>query len=187
MPRPYYTLASLDRGKSVGYLVKRCGELVMQLAERRFERTAVTFTQWQALIWLSAQDSHLSATQLSEDLGHDMGALTRVVDQLERRGLVRRERSRHDRRAVEIAITAAGRRQALAAKRVIVGLNNALVAPYSDTEIATLIALLQRLLAHLQRAAARFAPAGEAPPRPARPARAARREPRRKSHPGVAV
>jgi len=184
MPRPYYTLASLDRGKSVGYLVKRCGELVMQLAERRFERTAVTFTQWQALIWLSAQDSHLSATQLSEDLGHDMGALTRVVDQLERRGLVRRERSRHDRRAVEIAITAAGRRQALAAKRVIVGLNNALVAPYSDTEIATLIALLQRLLAHLQRAAARFAPAGEAPPRPAR---AARREPRRKSHPGVAV
>jgi len=77
-----------------------------------------------------------------------------VVDELERRGLVRRERSRSDRRAVEIAVTSAGRRQAESAKRAIVELLNELVEPYSDAEIATLIRLLQSMLARLQEKAA---------------------------------
>jgi DNA-binding MarR family transcriptional regulator len=92
-----------------------------------------------------------------------MGALTRVVDELERRGLVRRERSRRDRRAVEIVITPAGRRQAESAKRVIVELLNELVAPFSEAEFTALVGLLQRMLAHMQSAAA----ASPAAPTPA--------------------
>jgi DNA-binding MarR family transcriptional regulator len=162
MPRPWYSVATLEASNSLGFLIKRCGVLMTQVAERRFAGSSVSFTQWLALIWLSTQRSHISASELSAELGHDMGALTRVVDELERRGLVRRERSRRDRRAVEIAITAAGRRQAQNAKRAIVDLLNELVAPYSDSEIATLIALMQRMLAHLQRAAATMQPAATA-------------------------
>ena len=169
MAKPYYTVASLEANRSLGFLVKRCGVLMTQIAERRFEQTSVSFTQWVALIWLSAQQSPISATQLSRELGHDMGALTRVVDELERRGLVRRARSSRDRRAVEIAITAAGRRQAESAKRVIVGLLNELVAPYSAAEIETLIALLQRMLAHLQQYAAEALPVPAPPMVPAGP------------------
>lgn len=153
MRQPYYTLDSLQASNSVGFLVKRCGVLMSQVAEQRFEALSISFTQWLALIWLTTQRSRVSATQLSEELGHDLGALTRVVDELERRGFVRRERSRRDRRAVEIAITAAGRRQARSAKRVILELLNQLVTPFSEREIDTLIALLQRLMLHLQRAA----------------------------------
>jgi DNA-binding MarR family transcriptional regulator len=153
-PKPYYRVANLEASNSVGYLIKRCGVLMTQSAERRFEAVSVSFTQWVALMRLSARQSHISATQLSRELGHDMGALTRVVDELERRGLVRRERSRRDRRAVEIAITAAGRRQAASAKRVMVELLNELVEPYTEAEIGTLIGLLQRMLLHLQRTSA---------------------------------
>ena len=96
--------------------------------------------------------AHMSATQLSEELGHDMGALTRVVDTLERRGLLRRERSARDRRAVEIAITAAGRRHAHSGKREVVELLNEVVQPFSEQELDSFIALLQRMLAHLQSA-----------------------------------
>jgi DNA-binding MarR family transcriptional regulator len=152
MRQPYYTLDSLQASNSVGFLLKRCGVLMSQLAEERFAATSISFTQWLALIWLATQQRRVSATRLSEELGHDMGALTRVVDQLERRGFVRRERSRRDRRAVEIAITPAGRRQAGSAKRVILELLNQLVAPFSEREIDTLIALLQRLMQHLQHA-----------------------------------
>jgi DNA-binding MarR family transcriptional regulator len=152
MAKPYYRVTNLEASNSVGYLIKRCGVLMTQIAERRFEAVSVSFTQWVTLMRLGAQPSHMSATQLSRELGHDMGALTRVVDELERRGLVRRERSRRDRRAVEIAITASGRRQAASAKRVMVGLLNELVEPYDRAEIVTLIGLLQRLLLHLQRA-----------------------------------
>jgi DNA-binding MarR family transcriptional regulator len=151
MAKPYYKIGTLEPSNSVGYLVKRCGIVMTQAAERRFESLAISFTEWLVLVHLARQE-HLSATQLSAHLGHDMGALTRVVDGLERRGLVRRERSRRDRRAVEIAITPAGRRQAQGGKRIVVELLNQLVEPYSGREIETLISLLQRLLTHLQRA-----------------------------------
>ena len=162
MRQPYYTLDSLDANNSVGYLLKRCGVLMTQVAERRFESLPISFTQWVVLIHL-AQQEHMSATELSAHLGHDMGALTRVVDELERLGFARRERSQRDRRAVEIAITAAGRREAQSAKRVMVELLNRLVEPLSDREIETLLALLQRLYAHLQESATPKAAAAPAP------------------------
>jgi DNA-binding MarR family transcriptional regulator len=153
MTKPYYTVETLEPGNSIGYLVKRCGGLMTQLAERRFESTSVSFTQWIALMRLSWREEPISATQLSKELCHDMGALTRVVDELERRGLVRRERSRRDRRAVELAITAAGRREAESGKRVIVELMNELAEHYSESELNALVGLLQRMMAALQSAA----------------------------------
>jgi DNA-binding MarR family transcriptional regulator len=150
--KPYYSLESLEPNRSIGFLMKRCGVLMSQVAERRFQALSISFTQWLALIGL-AQHEHVSATALSEQLGHDMGACTRVVDELERRGLARRERSRRDRRAVEIAITPEGRRHAQEGKRLIVELLNELVEPFSEQEIETLIGLMQRLHRHLQQAA----------------------------------
>ncbi len=110
MPESYYTLESLEANNSVGFLIKRCGIVMTQIAERRFESQQISFTQWMVLIWLTKRPQ-ASPTELSAHLGHDMGALTRVVDELEREGMVRRDRSQHDRRAVEIAITPEGRRR----------------------------------------------------------------------------
>ena len=150
MPKPYYTVETFKPGTSIGFLMKRCGVLMTQIAEPHFESTSVSFIQWATLMRLCACAGHMSATQLSKELGYDMGALTRVVDELERRGLVRRERSRRDRRAVEIAVTSAGRRQADSAKPMVVKLLNELLEPYSEAEIATLIDLMQRMLVRLQ-------------------------------------
>jgi DNA-binding MarR family transcriptional regulator len=101
-----------------------------------------------------------------------MGALTRVIDELERRGYVKRERSQRDRRAVEIAITAAGRQQAQSARRVLLELLNQLVAPFAEQEVDTLIELLRRLMLHLHEAAEGARPAPRArtrtPPRKAK-------------------
>ena len=149
MADPYYTLECLEAERSVGFLIKRCGVLMTQIAERRFESQPISFNQWVILIRLS-QVPHISPTVLSEFMGHDMGALTRLVDELEHKGLARRERSQHDRRAVEIAITPEGRRLALAGKRFVVDLLNELVEPYSRTEMDTFISLLQKLLARMQ-------------------------------------
>ena len=184
MRKPYYTLETLEPGDSVGYLLKRCGVVMTQLAEQNFGDLSISFTQWTVLIYLTQQE-HISATQLSAHIGHDMGALTRVVDELERRGFVRRERSSRDRRAVEIAITAAGRRQALEGKRLVVGLLNRLVEPFTDAEITTLIGLLQRLLGHLQSEAIARA---HAPPSPAalETPRRPRRKPAKPAHGGAA-
>ena len=150
MAKPFYTAETLSAQTSVGYLIKRCGSLMATLAEEAFADQSLTFTQWVVLMRLRDHDSHLSATQLSREVGHDMGALTRVVDALEREGYVRRERNETDRRAVEITLTSAGRRQAEACMSLILDLNNRLLEQFSRVEAEMLIGLLQRLSQHLQ-------------------------------------
>jgi DNA-binding PadR family transcriptional regulator len=87
-----------------------------------------------------------------------MGALTRIVDDLEEEGLVRRERTERDRRVVEIALTPQGRRYFQTGKRLVVELLNSLMEPFSRQELETLIVLLQRLMARLQEAQATISP-----------------------------
>ncbi|HUN72539.1 MAG TPA: MarR family winged helix-turn-helix transcriptional regulator [Steroidobacteraceae bacterium] len=166
MTEPFYTVDTLEAPKSIGFLVKRCGGLMSQLAERRFATEQVSFTQWMVLATLGRYE-HMTATALSEETCHDMGALTRVIDDLEEEGLVRRERSERDRRVVEIALTPEGRRYLQTGKRLVVQLLNSLAEPFSREELETLIALLQRMMARLQEAAA--ASAGPQPQRPAAP------------------
>lgn len=152
MPEPFYTVDTLEAGKSIGFLIKRCGGLMAQLAERRFAAEDVSFMQWVVLANLDRHD-HLTATALSAETCHDMGALTRIVDDLEEGGLVRRERSERDRRVVEIALTPKGRQSLQAGKRLVVELLNSLVGPFSRQEVETLIGLLQRMMARLEEAA----------------------------------
>jgi DNA-binding MarR family transcriptional regulator len=171
MSQPYYTVDSLEAGKSIGFLVKRCGGLMSQHADRRFAAEPVSFTQWMVLANL-ARFEHLTATELAAQTCHDMGALTRIVDDLEAQQLVRRQRSDRDRRVVEIALTAEGRRHLQAGKRIVVDLLNSLVAPFSRQEIETLIALMQRMMARLQEAeATASAPQPQEAPRPRRSGR----------------
>ena len=170
MTGPYYTVESLQPECSVGFLIKRCGILMSQIAERGFESQPISFIQWTILIWLT-QRTHVSPTELSVHLGHDMGALTRLVDELERKHLVIRERSVQDRRAVQIAITPEGRRLAQVGKRVVLDLLNKLVEPYSRTEIDTFISLLQQFLGRMQEFAKAITPAeipAESPGTPSR-------------------
>jgi len=183
MTEPYYKVETLEPMKSIGFLIKRCGVMMSQLAERRFESQQISFTQWLVLIRLRFHD-HMSATRLSEELGHDMGALTRLVDTLERAGLVRRERSRQDRRAVEIAITAEGRRTVEACMGFMVGLMNELVEPYTKEEMETLIRQLQRLMLRLQEFVERVprGPAKAAPAAAPARKRAARRSRTTRDH-----
>ena len=154
MSKRYYTRDNLEAANSVGYLVKRCGILMTQIAEQRFESEPISFTQWIVLIQLT-QHAHLSPTELSTHLGHDMGALTRIVDDLQEKRLVVRERSEQDRRAVQITATAEGRRLAVLTKATVVDLINELVEPYSNAEVEILISLLQRMLVHMQDFSAR--------------------------------
>jgi len=153
MSDPFYTVDTLEAPNSIGFLVKRCGGLMSQLAERRFATEQVSFTQWMVLATLGRYE-HMTATALSEETCHDMGALTRVIDDLEEEGLVRRERSERDRRVVEIALTPEGRRYLQTGKRLVVQLLNSLAEPFSREELQTLITLLQRMMARLQEAAA---------------------------------
>ncbi len=81
------------------------GELEHELEQAGF---ALRHTQYLVLKHL-AQDGASSPCQLAADLGYDPGAMTRMLDGLERKGYVRRQPSTKDRRSVRIAPTEAGK------------------------------------------------------------------------------
>jgi DNA-binding MarR family transcriptional regulator len=137
---------------SVGYLVRRLYTLLLARFEGTLARADFTLTQWIVLIQLRDGCAR-TAADIASDLQHDSGALTRVLDQLERRGYLARKRSTRDRRVVELRLTRAGHRIVEELVPLVVDETNAALAPLSHEEFLQLRDYLQRLLAHAQRTA----------------------------------
>jgi len=129
---------------SLGYLLKTNHQLMHECADRVFANHDITFIQWLALVKLK-EGLVETASDLCRSMSHDNGAITRVVDQLENRGFVERERSQQDRRVVKLSITEAGRAKlAELTPPFIMNLNEAL-SPFSAEEFAELNRLLGKL------------------------------------------
>ena len=82
----------------------------------------------------------------------DAGAMTRLLDRLETKGLCRRVRSLDDRRVVNIELTDAGVEAAKGIPAVLCRVQNAHLAGFSEAEFETLKGFLNRILdnAHTQ-------------------------------------
>jgi DNA-binding MarR family transcriptional regulator len=91
-----------------------------------------------------------TSADLARHLNHDAGAVTRVVDELEKRGLLRRERSKSDRRVVKLILTPQGKAVAKMHVPPIVNFWNRVTDDFSATEIKQLLALMTRLIARLE-------------------------------------
>ncbi len=133
---------------SVGYLIRQSGALMRQELDHQFLEGELTAVQWLTLMRLR-DDPTCSAALLSRWLHHDSGAFTRVLDQLEAKGFVVRERSHEDRRSVVLRLTDDGRTAAEAAlPRVLNHINDAL-HDFTADEVVQLKTLLNKLIARL--------------------------------------
>jgi DNA-binding MarR family transcriptional regulator len=143
----YRSEAYSARG-SVGYLLKRAHTLLVDQLEAAVAPGEITATQWVVLMYLR-DGLAINASDLCVQLRHDSGALTRVLDQLEARGLVQRERSREDRRAVQLRLTAAGAQTVTALIPAVVDKLNYALRDFSRAEAAELNRLLTKLIGSL--------------------------------------
>jgi len=95
----------------------------------------------------SSEASSFSQQAIGERLRIDRTTMVTVIDDLERAGLVRRERNPEDRRAYVIKLTPQGARmQARAEKSLDALMNDHYLAPLSEAERQTLAELLTRLV-----------------------------------------
>jgi DNA-binding MarR family transcriptional regulator len=134
---------------SVGYLIRQGGALMRQELDHQFQHGDLTSVQWLTLMRLR-DDPQCSAALLSRWLHHDSGAFTRVLDQLEAKGFLARERSLEDRRSVVLHLTDAGRAAAQAAlPRVLDHINDAL-HDFTADEVTQLKQLLHKLIGRLE-------------------------------------
>jgi DNA-binding MarR family transcriptional regulator len=151
MPEQFYRPDTYRARDSVGYLVRRLYSILASRIEARFAERDLTLMQWIVLVYVRDGLAH-TASDIAREFQHDSGALTRVVDQLERREYLRRERSLRDRRVVELKLTRAGRRVIAELLPSVVEEINAALAPLSRAEFEQFQDMLLRILAHLQSA-----------------------------------
>src|SRR5690349_12954104 len=106
--KPYYSPSTYAMKNSVGYLMRMCTNLVLPQMEALFQDQELTFSQWTTLVAL--HDGRISTPgDLSQNICHDAGSLTRLVDQMVERGLVPPGRSETHRPVVTLSLTPRGR------------------------------------------------------------------------------
>jgi DNA-binding MarR family transcriptional regulator len=146
-PLPFYTAETLEPGNSIGLLMKRVLQSVLQQVDRALQPHDLTHAQWIPLYWL-ARGAGSTPAELARDAALDPGAMTRALDRLEAKGLISRTRSCQDRRVVQIELTDAGRAAADRVPAVLSDVLNGHLRGFSDAEWRQLIGLLQRMVAN---------------------------------------
>ena len=145
MATRHYDVKSFTSARSVGYLLKMSHSLMHDTMNSMFSGHDLSFMQWMVLMKIRESGSP-TATDLCRAMRHDNGALTRLLDQLEERGFVQRERSEEDRRIVRLQLTASGRRKVTELMPLTVECINTILADFSKAEFAELTRLLDKLI-----------------------------------------
>jgi DNA-binding MarR family transcriptional regulator len=87
-----------------------------------------------------------SASQLCKDLSYDAGAMTRMVDRLEAKGLVSRRKCPDDRRLVKLELTEAGLAALPKLRECSVQVLNHFLRGFTQAEARQLESFLVRML-----------------------------------------
>jgi len=140
-----YQLQDYQIGESLGYLLKRTVTMLNTAIDEELARYDLTHQQF-AILMMLTQHNCSTAADLARETCGDTGAITRMLDRLEAKGIVRRVRSTQDRRVVDIELTDAGK--LFAKKMPIIAINvlNRHLNGFDKQELETLKGFLRRLL-----------------------------------------
>jgi DNA-binding MarR family transcriptional regulator len=141
----FYQPDNYQPEQSVGYLMRRILNIVAQEVERELEPSGLTNAQWVPLLKLY-MGSASTVAELARECNLDAGGMTRLLDRLEGKGLLRRIRSSEDRRVVNLELTEEGREAAREIPAVLCGVQNAHMRGFTLEEWQLLKGLLRRIL-----------------------------------------
>lgn len=141
----FYDGAHYQIDDSIGYLMRQIVGITSAVVDERMAAHDLTDAQWKPLLMIQ-QGQCRTAAELARLACCDAGAVTRLLDRVEAKGLVRRTRSQEDRRVVNLELTEEGGRAAEVVPHILADVLNAMLAGFSEAEVSQLKVLLQRLL-----------------------------------------
>lgn len=110
-----------------------------------FQSHGLTLTQFNLLrLLLTGPESGETCGQLRDRMLHRVPDITRLVDRMERDGLVERHRGSHDRRVVLVRITPEGQRRCEAIYPELVRIHEAQFPGLSEEELLALESLMRK-------------------------------------------
>ncbi|TVY07833.1 MarR family winged helix-turn-helix transcriptional regulator [Paenibacillus cremeus] len=131
---------------SLGFILNHTGRKMSQLLTLQFQPHDITTEQWTVLHRLAEQDG-ISQKELAKRAEKDQTNITRILDHLERKGLVERRTNAEDRRSFLTYITEAGR----TLDSTLVPIENQVIRSVLHGLTEEQIQTLRELLLHLTR------------------------------------
>ena len=132
------------------YLLNRAGARIATAFSEEVRPLGATLQVWRVLAALREQDGRRMG-DLSETTSIDVSTLTRLVDGMEKKGLVARRRAEQDARVVTLHVTAAGRRLIGRILPIAQRYERVALAGFDEREAATLKAALRQLYANMDK------------------------------------
>src|SRR5881394_2492144 len=107
-----------NRHAEFGFLVARIARRMRQAVDAEMRLVGLTEATWRPLMYLRTLGDGVRQKELATTLSIEGPSLVRVLDNLERRGLIERRGDESDRRARGIYLTRAGRDLAVRVAKV---------------------------------------------------------------------
>lgn len=133
---------------SLGYRIKLLSQVLGRKFQDRLEPYGLTGFHWVVLCCLWEEDG-LATSMIGERLQQVGGTLTGVIDRMEERGLVRRERDTRDRRIWRIWLTEAGKELEEILPPIAVEIREQAIVGIATPERELFSSLIDRAIANL--------------------------------------
>jgi len=146
-----YDIETYEPRRGVGYLINRVKAEMLAVVDRELAGDdqlgplEVSSAQFVILATL-ASGGQKSASDLCKGISYDAGAMTRMIDRLEDKGLLQRTRCPEDRRLVYLELTEAGKAAFPRMREISLRVLNRFLRGFSKAEARQLEAYLLRML-----------------------------------------
>ena len=148
-------------GQGLGYLLARARTTLVRAADLDLNAHDITHAQGSILLML-ASGKCSTAAELSRELYLDSASMTRMVDRLQRRGLLERAARSGDRRITDLLLTTEGQRLGALLPDLYNSVLKRSFAEFSIDEIVQLRSLLTKFVDNNSPCTAQNRRAGEA-------------------------
>jgi DNA-binding MarR family transcriptional regulator len=147
-----YDSAGYQPRKTIGSLLARVRVEMLAAVDRELAADAhlapldLSAAQFSVIATLAKDPQPKSAADLCKEISYDAGAMTRMLDRLESKGLIRRKRSPEDRRLVHLELTEEGTGVYPRMRERSMAVQNRFLRGFTKAEARTLEGLLGRML-----------------------------------------
>lgn len=145
--QPIYDIRTFRPSLGVGAFIGRARRTTVEAIEQKLAPLDISHAQW-IVVMLLGDGAAATAAELCKILIYDPGAMTRLLDRLAKKGVLRRVRAKGDRRTVRLELTAAGKRLYPRILDALVKVFNRLLRGFSKSEVHQLEDLLKRMVAN---------------------------------------
>jgi DNA-binding MarR family transcriptional regulator len=139
-------VTNLERGNLVlrsWALLHRVRDVLMRCEDERFGEYGITSEQFGVLVTLKYIGESARPTDIARWIGRSPNSVSMILDRMAKAGLVRRVRSRKDRREVTVAMTSKAESALKPATKAGLEFIQKVMSPLLDEDLSTLIQLLE--------------------------------------------